>query len=618
MRIVITGATGLIGRRLVVDRLERGDQVSIISRHAAAADRIFAASVNRNITVVSGNPAAPGPWQRAIDGCDVIIHLAGAGLTDRRWNSSFKKEISSSRVDSTHQVVSAIEKASERPKLLISGSAIGYYPDAGDAEIDEQHRAGTGFLAHVCKSWEQQALGAEPLGVRVVLLRTSVVLDNRGGALKKMVVPFKFFVGGPLGSGRQYMSWIHWRDLLGLIDLAIEDQAIRGPLNASAPHPIQQREMASAIGYVLNRPSWLPAPRVALRLALGEIASSMTASQRVMPRKALAHHYAFLYPEIESALRSLLRPEENREEVNLVERAPMMSATPSAASESASGDSPSQNREAPTVPIKLVAVAVDGALLNSDGSIAQGVVQSCRAAARIGVPIVLATARPPRACRAILQTLDLDFPTINYNGAIIWDPKRDQPQYEESLAAPLAREIIETARASNPELSIQIEIRDRWYIDRIDTRILPLQERLIEPDGVGPLDPHLHTPITRLSIVGFPEQVQACLAIIREKYWRPRAVAVFLPDPRVVQITHPMVDKAIALQRLIRRMSLAREEVMAIGGSANDAGMIEWAGHGIVVGNAPASVKKLATAIVPSNNELGVAKALQRFVLANR
>lgn len=621
MRLFITGASGLIGRRLVVDRLERGDQLVLLSRDANRTARLFAADANRNITVVQGNPAAPGKWQQAVDGCDGVIHLAGAGIADRRWSAAYKKVLFSSRVDSTHQIVSAIEAAAHPPRVLINGSATGYYGETGDREVDEDARPGDGFLAQLSIAWEGQALRAESLGVRVVLLRSGIVLDHRGGALKKMLTPFRFLVGGPLGSGRQFMPWIHWRDLVGLIDLGLEEPTLLGPVNGVAPQALRNHEFARAIGQALRKPSWLPAPKFALRIVLGEAAKYLMMSQRVIPAKALQFGYVFIYPELELALEELLgHGEEQATGINVDQTAVApdppnpdtqdLAVAPSSVAGKASA--------MPAAPIRLLAIGVDGTLLNSDGSIAQGVIQACRSAERAGCVVILATARPPRGMRTILQTLDIASPTINYNGAVIWNPLDDKPQFHEPLSADIARRLVDATRSLQPQVSISLEVLDRWYADRIDRRFTPEEGSVLEPDYVGALEQFLLAPVTKINLLGTPEEIQPVLEMIREQFWRPRQVGVFLTDPRLIQITHPLVDKGIALQRIARRMNLNRESVMAIGDAANDMGMIEWAGFGVAVENAHESVKDLADAIVPSNDELGVARAIQRYVLGRR
>ncbi len=627
MRLFITGATGLVGRRLVLDRLERGDQVTLLSRDAARARALFAADANRNITVVAGNVAAPGEWQQTMAGCDAVVHLAGAGLADHRWTIAYKKTIVSSRVDSTHQIVSAIEALppARRPRILINGSAIGIYGDTGERETDESSPPGatSNWLVQICQQWEQQAQRAKSLGVRVVLLRTGIVLDERGGALPQMLTPFKFFVGGPIGSGRQWMPWIHWRDLIGMIDLALRESTLEGPLNAVSPNPVRNRDLARAIGRLMGRPSSLPAPRFALRIMLGEFAKYIAMSSRVLPRAAQRAGYVFLHPDLTKSLNALLLRDETDEPSEPVAvdggngsmrmnrgPAPLTAVGPQALL--------NEERRSPEMPIKLLAIDIDGTLLRSDASLPQGVIQACRAAERAGCVVVLATARPPRGTRTLVQALDLTSPSINYNGAVIWNPIDDKPQYHEPLSGEIARQIVEQARAMHPEVMVAIETLDHWHTDRVDDRWLITDNKTARPDSLGPLDDVLSQPVTKVNLMGDPESLKPILESITEKFWKPRQVAVFLTDPTLIQITHPLVDKGIALQRIARKMNLRREEVMAIGDASNDMGMIEWAGFGVAVANAYPAVQEMADAVVPSNDELGVARAIQRFVLARR
>jgi len=624
MRLFITGATGLIGRRLVVDRLERGDHVILLSRDAARTSRLFAAGANRHVTVVQGNPVTPGPWQQAVDGCDGVIHLAAAGIADRRWTASYKRQIVSSRVDGTHQVVNAIEMSRTRPRLLILGSASGYYGNQGDRELNEKAAPGHDFLARLCVLWEAQALRAQTLGVRTVLLRTSMVLDDRGGALGKMMVPFRFLIGGPIGNGRQFMPWIHWRDLIGLIDLAIGREDLTGPVNAAAPHAVRNKEFAKLLGAVMNKPSGLPAPRLAVRVVMGELAKYVTASQRLVPAQAIGHGYSFHHPQLEGALTALLskRPEPPTAPMETQAPALRLNAGPSPAAisglNSAAGEIGSDQSAAPSAIIRLFAVDVDGTLLRSDGTLPQGVIQACRAAERAGCAVILASARSPRAMRPVWQALDTQSPIIAYNGAVIWNPLQDRAQYHEALSGDLARQIIDEARQLYPEVLVSIEVLDQWYTDRLDHRWFSEEERLSQPRSVGPFDGVLASPITKLNLLGDVPGIASLREMIRERYWKSRGVAVFLTDPRLLQITHPLVDKGIALQRIANRLGVRRDEVMAIGDASNDMGMIEWAGFGVAVENAYPAVKQLADAIVPSNDELGVARAIQRFVLPRR
>jgi hypothetical protein len=302
MKILVTGATGLIGRRLVEDRLGRGDEVTAVSRSAARAKGLLGTRVR----IVEGDPTATGPWQRSVDGCDAVVNLAGAGVAERRWTAAWKREIVRSRIESTRRVVEAIAAAARRPGVLVSASAVGYYGDRGDEPLDETAAPGDDFLARLGVEWEAEARRAEASGVRVVLLRTGIVLDPRGGALRGMLPAFRMMVGGPVGSGRQYWPWIHWRDEVGLARLALAEPALRGPINLAAPGAATCREFARALGSVLHRPAVLPMPVPALRIVLGEMARYVAASLRVVPAAALRHGYAFLFPELRPALEDLL------------------------------------------------------------------------------------------------------------------------------------------------------------------------------------------------------------------------------------------------------------------------------------------------------------------------
>jgi uncharacterized protein len=323
MRIFITGGTGLIGRRIIADRIARGDEVILISRDRDHAAEVLAEDGFNDVKILEADPTRAGDWQNAIAGCDAVINLAGAGVADRRWTKGYKQVLVSSRVETTRRLAEAIQQAdpAQRPTVFISGSAMGFYGDAGDRELDENAPPGDDFLAKLTVEWEQAAtlvpLSSE-LGVagsqarragippRVVLLRTGIVLDERGGPLPKMLLPFRLLAGGPIGSGRQWMSWIHWRDEVGLINLAIETADLRGPLNAVSPNPVRNRDFARTLGRVLHRPAIFPAPKFMLRIALGEVAGPLTSSQRVVPAKARQFGYQFKFPELEPALRSLL------------------------------------------------------------------------------------------------------------------------------------------------------------------------------------------------------------------------------------------------------------------------------------------------------------------------
>jgi uncharacterized protein (TIGR01777 family) len=306
MRVFLTGGTGLVGTRLVERLHGRGDEIVLLTRRPGDATARF----GERCTVVEGDVTRAGPWMDRLAECDGVVHLAGAGIFDRRWSAAFKELIRTSRVDGTANVAAALcrvpRRADGTPKVLVSGSAIGHYGPHGDEELGEDAGPGADFLAGVCVEWERAAEPARACGARVVWLRTGIVLDPRGGALKQLLLPFKMFVGGPVGSGRQYMSWIQHDDEVGLILLALDDARVEGPLNATAPNPVTNREFSKALGAALGRPSFLPTPALGLRVALGQAAEIIATGQRVLPRKALGLGYEFKFRGIGEALRDLL------------------------------------------------------------------------------------------------------------------------------------------------------------------------------------------------------------------------------------------------------------------------------------------------------------------------
>jgi uncharacterized protein (TIGR01777 family) len=306
MRIFITGGTGLVGTRLLRRLKERKDSPVVLSRRAAAARE----KLGPDCTVVEGDPMQPGPWMDAVGDCDAVIHLAGENIFGRRWSPAFKQLLLDSRVQSTRNVVEALARrprtAAGNSKILVNASAIGYYGPHGDEELTEDSPPGDDMLANVCVQWEKEARGAEAHGVRVAMIRVGVVLDKEGGALQKLLLPFKLFAGGPVGSGRQYLSWIHHDDLVGLFLMALDNANASGPINGTAPNPVTNKEFGKALGRALHRPSFLPTPAFALRLALGEAATLITTGQRVLPKRALALGYQFKYPTVEAALAEIL------------------------------------------------------------------------------------------------------------------------------------------------------------------------------------------------------------------------------------------------------------------------------------------------------------------------
>jgi uncharacterized protein len=299
MKLVIAGASGFIGSALVQRLSQRSDSLKLLSRKPRSPAR----TADREWLV--WDPGVSGDWEKSLDGADGVINLAGEGIANKRWTDGQKELIRSSRIDSTRALVHAIAKTKEKPKFLINASAVGYYGPRGDETLTEDSAPGKDFLARLCVAWEEEAKKAQDHGVRVALLRTGIVLAKGKGALAKMVTPFKFFVGGRLGSGKQWMSWIHIEDEIGLMLSLLENAAAQGSFNATAPNPVTMEEFCKVLGKVLNRPSWAPVPASALTLLLGEMADMVLGGQRTLPKAAEKLGYNFKYPTITKALESL-------------------------------------------------------------------------------------------------------------------------------------------------------------------------------------------------------------------------------------------------------------------------------------------------------------------------
>lgn len=302
MKAFLTGGTGFLGRHLVAALLARGAEVVVVSRRTRDPWN------DPRVRVTPGDPTRAGPWQAAVAGCDTVFNLAGYPIVEppHRWTDHRKAVIRESRVETTHRVVEAIRAAQPRPSVLISQSAVGYYGSRGDAPLDETAPPGDDFLARLCAEWEEAARGA--LGVaRVVLLRTAPVLGKGGGVLQPMLTPFRLGVGGPWGRGTQWWPWIHVDDVTGLALFAL-DQGLTGAVNAVAPSPVTVNEFARALGDVLHRPAVARVPDFVLKLALGEAAAALLASQKVVPARAQSAGYVYRFPELRGALEAVLAP----------------------------------------------------------------------------------------------------------------------------------------------------------------------------------------------------------------------------------------------------------------------------------------------------------------------
>lgn len=294
MKIVVAGGTGFLGRAVCKRLSVQGNNVVVLSR---TPEERRSVSTEHLVEFAEGLDA--------VDGAEVVINLAGEGIADRPWSERRRKVLVDSRVRTTASLVDAIAAAKHKPRLLINASAVGYYGDTGEAEVSESAEPGDGFLADLCKRWEEAAVKAEEHGVNVVRLRIGIVLGE-GGALARMLLPFKMFLGGPLGSGQQWMSWIHVDDLTGLIAFLIEKEGGSEAINAVAPEPVRNREFSRLLGKALGRPSWLPAPAFALRLALGKMSEMVLTGQKVLPRRAQLLGYEFRFNKLDKALEDTL------------------------------------------------------------------------------------------------------------------------------------------------------------------------------------------------------------------------------------------------------------------------------------------------------------------------
>jgi len=301
MRVTVTGATGLIGSGLIARLKARGDEVTVLSRDPDRAKQ----TLGPGWDVVRWDPdAGPAP-REALDGRDAVVHLAGEPVA-QRWTKDVKERIRRSRELGTRNLVAGIAAADPRPKVLVSSSAVGYYGPHGDEELPESAPPGDDFLAEVCKAWEAEADAAAAHGLRVVKVRTGVVLDAGGGALKAMLPPFKLGVGGPVAGGRQFMPWIHVEDVVGIYERALDDDAWTGAVNATAPVPVTNKTFSKALGRALHRPAFAPVPALAIQALYGQMAEIVTKGQRVVPERTLALGYDYRHPALDAALRSAL------------------------------------------------------------------------------------------------------------------------------------------------------------------------------------------------------------------------------------------------------------------------------------------------------------------------
>ncbi len=300
MKVVGSGFSGLIGRPLASQLLKKYELTQLVRDSKSRKD---SASAARR---VSWRPPFFDDWVNEVDGAYAVINLSGEPIAEKRWNAARKKELRRSRVQSTKALVDAMGRAKIKPKVFMNASAIGFYGARDSSPIDESAPPGSGFLSELCQEWENEASRARSLGIRTVLLRTGVVLAREGGALSKMVPPFKIGAGGPLGNGRQFMSWIHIEDEVSAILRILEDSSIHGPVNLTSPQAVSMKEFTATLGHALKRPAFFPVPGLALRVLLGEMSEMLLTGQNVLPTVLLRAGYSFKYPALEPALKALV------------------------------------------------------------------------------------------------------------------------------------------------------------------------------------------------------------------------------------------------------------------------------------------------------------------------
>lgn len=298
MRITLTGATGFIGSRLTERWIGEGHELHVLARRRGKLPpevRFWEWA----------QPTESDPPPESLNGSDAVVNLAGEPVA-QRWNEDVKQRIKESRVAGTNRLVKAISTLERKPQVLVSGSAVGYYGSRGDEVLTEESAQGQGFLAEICQQWEAQARQATELGLRVVCLRTGIVLGTESGALPQMLTPFRLGVGGKLGSGKQWMPWIHIEDIVGLFDLALKSERLKGAVNGCAPNPVTNEDFSKELGAALHRPALISVPEFSLKLLFGEMAQVVLASDRALPKAALAAGYQFRFPMLSSALSQLL------------------------------------------------------------------------------------------------------------------------------------------------------------------------------------------------------------------------------------------------------------------------------------------------------------------------
>ena len=567
MRILMIGATGTIGRRLLLHRLSLGDSVTVLSRNAMGARRLLSALGHTGVPVVEGDTSVPGPWQSAVESQDVVIMLGGAGIADKRWTKSRRAELRSSRVDGVYQVVRAIDRAKNRPSLFITASAVGYYGDTGNEIVDEYAPAGADELADLCSSWENQAIRAESL-CRVVRLRFGVVLDKSGGALRKMLPIFRKGLGGRLGSGRQYMPWIAWPDVVGIVNHLLESDHAEGAYNLTSPSPVTNREFTRSLGRALGRPTIFPVPGFALWLAVGGLARHLLGGQRAFPSRVVESGYVYRYPQLDGALSMVLHGIEQDDD-----------------------DAPAR----PSTPIAMIVIELDG--LDVAAPAMRG---ALRLLERSGCSLVFATGAGLDGASGLMHILDRRNPVIAADGAVVLEDGVPSGQMSRPIGRELATDLLTALRGVPGKIEVECELFDgqrcTWNINAE----LP--------------SPAILDLIFRMHVGGDEASQVQGEHLVREQFWKTRRVAVHVGEDGRLQVLHPLADRGIAVQEIAKKMGVPRNAVGAVVQGERSAGLAEWCGFSVALHGASATMTDLADATTRAAGTEGLVEAMERWL----
>ena len=658
-RIFITGATGGLGRRLVADRLARGDSIVVLSRRPDEARRRFAAVANPRVEVVEGDPAIPGRWQRLVGACDAVVHLAGEPIAKRRWNPEVREAIRRSRVEGTYQIAFACRTAAKPPAVLLSASGIGFLPRDRSGPLDESSPPGRGFLAQVALAWEREALRARSDSTRVVTLRIPIVLDAESGFLHEIVPWWKRGIDPTPWSAHDRVPWLHWQDFLEVVDRALRDDRLKGPVHAVAPEASEAASWRRAIAAALGRGA-LRVPPILARLAAGGVIDSMRGSCEAVAAKLESVGFAWRHRELQEAIAAEIasfapreridahskpaagtvepvrskpptvelaaapkEPRERRSEVATPRAIPSASPPPIATPAiSTTAPTPASNQAASPAPSTPAPAQLHEVPVKAEAS----------AAAVSGVPAPApaepAPARPPAAptrtttvaaivCSVAaisledpreLETLARLVRTWRSDGLeTVLAARGGRASLEPLLArlgfaGPLILDLGASLR-SGPEERL---LRATPLAPAIATAVL---ERLAETgrvrvalhDAEGPVDPQRvrQATLVRLDVSGDAEGLETAIAAISEPWWRDGAIAVFRIASGQASIVAGGVDKAVGLQRILRGLGLPPSRAFVIAGGDEDLGLLSLC-RGIAVGSPSPRLASAATSVVPS------------------